>query len=175
MFGLFGGRERARDKAVSSITENLRLQLGGHIKFGNLVEAIQKNAYIAGYIEGKLLSFIAYFTKAEGLSSEDANMVSGMVLLNLFGESQSLDVSQAIKAHRTRGTPPYIDGINKGWEIVAYATQYKDIRHDPNYAKAIATFRAMERKQGLQSNSDDHWAAIAGLEQLQFGDYLATD
>lgn len=171
MFGLFGGGKKARDKAINAISENLQLQLGGYIKFSNLVEIIKKDAYIAGYIKGKSMSFIAYFIKVEGMPAEDANMVSGMVLLNLFGENQARIVSQAIKAHSASETPQYLDGRNRGARIVPYAVGAQDVRNDPDYTRAIATFRTMEGKVGLESN--DHWAAVTGLEQLWFGDHLA--
>ena len=173
MFGLFGGGKKARDKAINVISENLQLQLGGYIKFGNLVEIIKKDSYIAGYITGKLMSFIVYFIKAEGTPAEDSNMVSGMVLLNIFGENQARIVSQAIKSHSASETSQYLDGRNRGARIVTYAVGAQDVRNDPDHASAIAAFRKMEGKVGSGSESNDHWAAVTGLEQLWFGDHLA--
>ncbi len=173
MFGQFGGAKNARDKAIKTITENLKLQLSGYIKFANLAEVIKNDAYIAGYISGKLMSFIAYFIKAEGMPAEDANMVSGMVLLNLFGENQARIVSQAIKANSSSETLQYIDGRNRGARIVTYAVGAQDVRKDSDYVRAIATFRKMEGKVGSRSESNNHWAAITGLEQLWIGDRLA--
>ncbi len=173
MLGLFGGSKKARDKAISTITDNLRIQLSGYIKFGNLVGTIQQDPYVAGYIQGKLLSFNAYFNKAEGLPAEDAEAVTGMVLLNLFGENQAMVVSQTIKTHSGNRSSQFLDGQRKGAQVVAYAVGAQDVRLDPNYARAIATFRAIENKHGSGSKLTDHWAAISGLEQIWCGDRLA--
>lgn len=173
MFGLFGGGKKAQDKAITAITENLRIQLGGYIKFGNLVGIVQQDPYVAGYIQGKLLSFNAYFIKAEGLPAEDAQTVTGMVLMNLFGRDQAMVVSQAIIAHGGNLSPQFQNGQRKGALVVAYAVGAQDVRRDPDYTRAIAHFRQMEKKQGSESQSNDHWAAITGLEHIWFGDRLA--
>lgn len=173
MFGLFGGgAKKAREKAINEITENLHSQLAGYIKFGNLVDTIATDAYVAGYINGKLTSLIVSSIKSEGVAAEDANMISGMVLINLFGEENVQIVSQAIKSHSARGTPRHLEGKDKGVRIVTYALGTQDVRKDPDYTRAIAATRRMESDAHLGTQSDDHWAAVTGLEYLWFGEYL---
>jgi hypothetical protein len=174
MMGLFGGSKKARDKASSTITENLQIQLGGYIKVGILVGIIQQDPYVAGYIQGKLLYLSTYFTKAEGLPVEDAQGVTGMVLLNLFGKTQAMVVSQTLRAHSGNRSSEFLDGQRKGMQVVAYAVGTKDVRLDPDYERAIATFRAMDNRYGSGPESNDHWAAIAGLERLWFGERMES-
>jgi len=175
MFGFGGGAKKAREKAIGEITENLRFQLAAYIKFGNLVELITTDAYVAGYINGKLTSLIVASIKSEGVASEDANMISGMVLINLFGEEKVHVVSQAIKSHSARGTPRHLEGRDKGIRIVTYALGTQDVRKDPDYARAIAATRRMEREAHSGVQSDEHLAAVIGLEHLWLGEYLGQN
>lgn len=165
MFGV-GGRKRVKDQAVNAITENLRSQLTVYLNAGVLITAIQDDPYVAGYIQGKILSFIAYFVRAEGLAQEDANVVSGLVLLNVFGRDPAVAVSQAIKQHIAGRSPQYQEGQRKGVAVVAYAVGAQDVTRDPEYSKAVALFRSIEHSLEGTSDSDNHGVAIAGLEQL---------
>lgn len=167
--GWFSSNTSVRDKAISEITKNLQTQLGGYIRFGDLIGSIQRDPYIAGYIHGKLLSFNAYYNKAEGMPAEDGQVVTGAVLINLFGREKAMTVSQAIGAHGSYRSAQYLDGQRKGAQIVAYAVGAQDVRQDPEYRQAIATYRTMASNHRLE----DHWAAITGLEHRWFGTRMA--
>lgn len=170
--GLFGGGKAIRDKAIEFISSNLRMQLGPYIKFGNLVDVVAQDAYVAGYIYGKIIGFIFFFVKSEGMPESDTNMVTGMVLLKVFGETQARAVSDAMKAFAARQFPEFVEGKRRGSLITAYAVGAQDIQRDPEYAKALASFRELERRVGDGQPSDDHWAAVTGLEGLWFGNKL---
>lgn len=163
MFGQIR-RKMAQDRAVNTITENLSIQLAPYIRSGVLIGAIQNNAYIAGYIQGKILSSISYLVKTDGLATEDANLVSGLILLNLFGRDQAIRVSQLIKSHIANKSGPYEEGKRKGSTIVAYAMGAMDITRDPDYSKAL---NAIPR-----ADKADRYQAVAGLEEIWFTNAL---
>ncbi len=173
MAGFFGGGNKVRDNAITVITEYLQLQLVVYTQYGNLVEIIRQDAYMAGCINGKLLTYISYFIHVEGMPAADANRVSGMVLLNLFGEDQAFVVSQAIKNYSARNSPQFLDGQNKGHLIINYALGAQDVQRDPNYEIAIASFRETERISGSGAKLNNKDAAAVGLEQIWFWEYLA--
>lgn len=172
MFNIFGGN-KLRDKAVVDVTENLQIQLGHHIRYGNMIDKIKTDAYIAGYIQGKITSFIAYFVRAEGMSINEGNYVSGKTLINVFGD-QAPDVSKILKEHAARGTQQFKNGIEKGVRVVAFAFGAQDVRQDPDYANAIAAYRIVTSIQpGANSIANDHLAAVVGFEELWFGSHLS--
>jgi len=169
MFGLFG--RKIKDKAVEQVSEHLRLQLAHHIRFGRLLGLIGEDPYVAGYIHGKINSFMAYYVHAEGMPAQDATLASGLILMNVFGDN-AVSVSQAIKQHMSRPTPQFIEGSNRGGKAVAYAVGAKDPREDPDFSRGLALQRANERQAGSVSEND-HWAAIVGMEQLWFTDRVS--
>lgn len=176
MFG-FGDKKKAiRDKAVAQITQNLSLQFHGYIKYGKLITLIKTDPYIAGYIHGKLTALIGYLHHVEGLAPEMFNQVSGFVLLNLFGESEAMLVSSALR--KFDGNPPddYLRGAQRGAQVVKYVAGIDDIRDDPNYSEALRIHRKTEQEVSGIFESEpgtDSMAAVVGLEQLWIGDLLA--
>jgi hypothetical protein len=174
--GLFSGGDgvSARDQAVEKITGIMSMLLEGHIKAKVLPEvACDGDGYIAGYIYGKILSFILYFQKVDGLPAEDTNVVTGMVLLNVFGEADARQVSNAMRGFVNGSSQDFENGKQKGAILVAYSMQAKDARSDPDYSRALTTGRSVERRLGQSAGSNDLWAAVAGFEALWFGDRMA--
>lgn len=169
MFGLFG--KKVKDKAVEQVSEHLNLQLAHHLRYGRLLDLIDEDPYVAGYIQGKLTSFMAYFVHAEGMAAQDANRVSGLIIMNVFGDDAA-SVSQAIKRHMSRQTAQFTDGSSRGARAVAYAVGAQDPREDPDYNRGLALQRANERKVGAVAEND-HWAAVVGMEQLWFTDRVS--
>lgn len=163
MFGLFNGRKKARRAAIATIAQNFQTLLGGYIRFGNLTDVIQTDAYVAGYIEGRLSIFIALSVKFEGLAIEDISEVSGFVMLYLFGKHQLPVVSQAIKAHALINSPQYLDGKEKGTRVVAYAYGVEQMKNDSDYEDAIAALRLHNLNQKV---------AAMGFELIWFTDYM---
>src|SRR3546814_8859401 len=113
MFGFGGGRQRALDRAVKSITDVLRAQLGIYVPSGALIDILETDAYVAGYIQWKMTAMAAYCVKEDGLHPDDANVASGMALLNLFGESKGRQVSQLIKKHSSAQSAESADEIGR--------------------------------------------------------------
>lgn len=130
-------RTEARDLAIRHITQSIRIQIAVYVRTGLLPGAFFEDAYAAGYIHGKLLSFVAYFQKAHGLARDDANLVTGMVLLNLFGEESAREVSNALKAYARASSSDFQTGQNKGATVVAYALGAMDARSYPDFVDAL--------------------------------------
>src|SRR3546814_13122427 len=103
-----------------------------------------------------MTAMAAYCVKEDGLHPDDANVASGMALLNLFGESKGRQVSQLIKKHSSAQSAEYADGKQKGMNGVAYLLGLKDISEDPDYADGLIAFnkftgyRSEERRVGKE-------------------------
>jgi hypothetical protein len=192
MFGFGKSNKEIRDKCADQITTHLRAQFGPVIRWGSLTSVIQTNPYVAGYFMGKKLALIKYLHHVEGLPQEMFNQVSGFVLLNLFGETNGVAVSNAIK-HYNKTTPPdFLRGMQRGDQIVCYMAGIEDIRDDPEYLLAVRRQReshaaAVPAYEMLVTNHGDElgWSdpdpsdpgtdamtALMGLEQLWIGDLL---
>jgi hypothetical protein len=174
MFG-FGNKNKVRDKVVAQISQNLQYQFGMYIRFGRLVEVIQSEPYVAGYLQGKLISMISYMHHVEGLPEDMFNMVSGMVLINLFGEEKVVVVSNTLKAFAKNPPGDFLRGAQRGGQCVRYLAGLDDIREDPDYAEALRHHRRSEKEvQGFIDSppSLDAFAALVGLEQFWIGDLL---
>lgn len=163
MFGL-GGRQRALDRAVNSITDVLRAQLGIYVPSGALIDILEVDAYVAGYIQWKMTALAAYCIKEDGLHPDDANVASGMALLNLFGETKGRQVSQLIKKHGSAQTSEYLDGKQKGMKAVAYTLGLKDISEDPDYWEGLVAFENFTGYEGTELRIDQKGAL--GLEHV---------
>src|SRR3546814_15478037 len=120
MFGFGGGRQRALDRAVKSITDVLRAQLGIYVPSGALIDILETDAYVAGYIQWKMTAMAAYCVQEDGLHPDDANVASGMALLNLFGESRGRQVSQLIQKHSSAQYDESAEVQTKGNKEVDY-------------------------------------------------------
>ena len=171
---MFGRSKKIREKAISFISENLDAQLSVFLRSGVLIDSVQDDSYIAGYLQGKITSLIAYFIKVEGMSPADANAASGMVLMNVFGKNDAITVSHAIKSHSSQRSVSYQNGLEKGALIAQYAVRAKKILEDDDYALALDKYRDAERSFGTAQKLDEHWAAVSGLEMLWFSDRLIS-
>jgi len=170
MFGLFANKDRLIEKATESISSKIGMQLDQYIKFTDFLDIFIHDAYIAGFIDGEMTASIAYFVR-NGLSMDDANMVSGMVLMSVFGE-KALPFSQAIKAHQAARTPQFVDGADKGSRLVWYGVGAQNASSDPDYRRAIDACRHIEQQASLIPASTDHLAAIEGFEMLWLHEYM---
>jgi len=168
---MFGGSKKSgvKEEVVQTLSENLNAQLAVYKNMRILLPAIQADPYIAGYIYGKIISYISYAIKFMNLPPNDANMVSGLVLINVFGETDVRDVSEQIRFNLSIEDPAFKDAELKGSTIIAYTVGAREIESDPNYDEAIKAFH--EQSRGIEGapHTDDRFAAIAGLEQLWFG------
>lgn len=170
MFNIFGNKGKARAKAAEFITIRIGMQLDPYIKFIDFIQIVKDDAYVAGFISGEMTASIAYFNMNGGLPLDEGNMVSGMVLMAVFGE-KALPFSQAIKAHQAARTPEFVDGSNKGDRLVWYGVGTQDVFSDPDYTKAIDACRRFERQAGLTGRTD-RLAAIEGFEVLWLHEYM---
>jgi hypothetical protein len=175
---MFGRSRRAKEKAISFLTDNLQTQLTVYLNTGVLISAIENDPYIAGYIQGKIVSALMYFVKAEGMAVSDMNEASGQVLLNVFGRNQASEVSAAMKNHAGLKSRQYETGHEKGVLIAYYVFGAKDVKQDREYTAAINTYRDAERSlEGLGLDSggvDENMKAICGLEMLWFSKLLSS-
>lgn len=171
---MFGSnrRDETIERAVEGIAENLRTQLNVYISAGIFNDAIQKDPYIAGYINGKIHSFIAYSIKAYDLNPTDANQVSGRVLLNVFGENDAKVVSDAIKRHSVNSSPHYTQAMNRGALIIAYTVGAQDVSEAFNYEKAIRTADKILQNQDVVYSESESSRAVFGLEEMWFNSRL---
>src|SRR3546814_17411302 len=148
MFGFGGCRQKALDRAVKSITDVLRAQLGIYVPSGALIDILETDAYVAGYIQWKMTPMAAYCVKEDGLHPDDANVASGMALLNLFGESNGRQVSQLIKKHSSAQSADNADGKQKDRNGVAYVLGLNDIGEVPDeqegYRKSVGEGEKVE-------------------------------
>src|SRR3546814_13046886 len=128
MFGFGGGRQRALDRAVKSITDVLRAQLGIYVPSGALIDILETDAYVAGYIHWKLTAMAAYCVKEDGVHPDEANVECGMERLHLLGESTVRQVYQLIKTHSSAQSTVYEDGKQNGMTVVVDLVGLNDIR-----------------------------------------------
>ena len=164
-------RDQASERAIATLTDNLSAQLTVYINMGILIDALEADPYIAGYISGKIHSFIAYSIRAEGLNQSDANQVSGRVILNIFGNENGRIVSEALKRHASEATREYKQAQNRGVLVVAYAVGARNIQSEPEYDKATEAFKSATETIGV-FESDEDLAAIGGLEEIWFAQYI---
>lgn len=168
---MFGRSKKSgvNEEVIRTLTENLDAQLSVYKNTNILVPAIQSDPYVAGFIYGKIISYISYAIKFKNLAPSDANMVSGLVLFNVFGESAVRDVSEQIRFNLSVEDPVFKAAEFKGSTIIAYTVGARDVESDPNYKEAIKAFQEQTGKIGGAPDIDDRLAAIAGLEYLWFG------
>lgn len=163
MFG-YGSRKKALDRAVESISDLISSQLGVYVPSGALIDILETDAYVAGYIQWTMAALAAYFIKEDGLHPDDANAASGLVLLRVFGEADGKKVSQIIKKHISEQSDEYLDGKHKGMKVVAYNLGLKDVSEDPDYWEGLAAFNDSTGHQATELNEDEK--AALGLEHL---------
>lgn len=141
MFGLFGGREKARKNAIASVLDDLLVQVGGYIDFepDRFVGVIKEDPYVGGYVFGKLTCDATIFLEHGGLHKDDYSEVTGAVLLGLFGSNHGQVVSSAIQQHARTNSVEFQDGKNKGGDVAAFLrglrsrgqhmTEHQDYKH----------------------------------------------
>ena len=170
---MFGKRssQAAVQRATDTLANNLSAQLTVYLNMGILVEAIESEPYIAGYINGKIVSFIAYSIKHEGLNQSDANQVSGRVLLDVFGEDTARTISSSINQHASNASQEYQQGQQRGALVIAYAVGAQDIQSEPEYRNALEALKGIQETSHREEMPDD-MAAIAGLEELWFNSLM---
>lgn len=155
------------ENVIDTLTRNLEVQLNVYNNAGVLLSSMRSNPYITGYIQGKLVGYLAYSVAKLGLKPENANQVSGMVLIEVF-EEDAREVSNIIKSHSSTASPEYMDGKRKGELLIAYAVGKEDVSSDPQYDEAVKAFANDAGTQELRKLPDERAAAIAGLEGIWF-------
>jgi len=143
MLDLFGGRKKARQNAIAKIAMCMQAQLGGYARYlPSFIDIIKSDPYVAGYIQGKLATLIAYSIKFEKLHLDDEREVGGFVLMYLFGKDRTGDASSALGTHLRSRSNDYLIAREKGTVAAHYALtgecDGKKAIDDPDYRKAWA-------------------------------------
>lgn len=185
MFGIFGGRKAKVQKTTEFVAERMLLTLG-HLRAGPLTEILFGNLlsspYHSGYIQGKLSSLLAYAVKSGQLPHEDANAVSGLVLMSLFDREQAKLLSNAIKKHAGDNSSQYQAGFDKGSLVGLYMVGARDISKEPNLQEAVETARSASEsynqlfpEDAANMPPDDVMSlAIMGLSVMWFTEPLSS-
>lgn len=181
---MFGSRSRQAAEKNAFLLERafmiqasfMKPMLGGYAKESTLQD-VERNSYLAGYINGKLDSFSAYYYHQLKFPIEQINEVRAKVLNEIYEDDikSLMRLFAAIKSHEAKNSDEFKEGRAKGIRIVSYLVGVHDPSTDPDFSEAIKVSQTQQSTMeslGFDSSIYDdpdiiaHMDAVMGLEML---------
>ncbi len=177
MFGLFNSRKKKLQNATMHASDLILVTIS-HLRDGPMSEPsmdkVIESPYHSGFIQGKMASIIHFMVQTNVIDAQDADPVSGMVLVHLLGEVKATALSEALNSHSAKKSTEWRKGFDCGVKLGRYMVGALDINKEPELQKALSRFENINNdlRQNLQTNDSlelsKHENAIVALLAIWF-------